>query len=79
MSKVILNDTTLTAIAEAIRTKGGSQEQFLPSEMPAAIANLPSGGGRSPETLAPGRWLCSRRRQSPPRSALRTVFSRPPR
>lgn len=45
MSKVILNDTTLTAIAEAIRTKGGSQEQFLPSEMPAAIANLPSGGG----------------------------------
>lgn len=45
MSKVILNDTTLTAIAEAIRTKGGSQEQLLPSEMPAAIANLPSGGG----------------------------------
>lgn len=45
MSKVILNDTTLTAIADAIRTKGGSQEQFLPSEMPAAIASLPSGGG----------------------------------
>lgn len=42
MSKVYLEDSTLTNIANAIRAKAGNSTQLLPSEMPAAIASLPS-------------------------------------
>lgn len=45
MSKVYLEDSTLTNIANAIRAKAGNSTQLLPSEMPAAITSLPSGGG----------------------------------
>lgn len=45
MSKVYLEDSTLTDIANAIRAKAGNTTQLLPSEMPAAITSLPSGGG----------------------------------
>lgn len=45
MSKVYLEDSTLTNIANAIRAKAGNTTQLLPSEMPAAITSLPSGGG----------------------------------
>lgn len=45
MSKVYLEDSTLTNIANAIRAKAGNTTQLLPSEMPAAITALPSGGG----------------------------------
>ena len=45
MANVYLQDSTLTAIGDAIRTKGGTTAQLYPSEMPAAITNLPSGGG----------------------------------
>lgn len=45
MSKVYLEDSTLTNIANAIRAKAGNSTQLLPSEMPAAITALPSGGG----------------------------------
>ena len=44
MANVYLQDSTLTAIGNAIRTKAGNTTQLLPSEMPNAIANLPSGG-----------------------------------
>lgn len=44
MSKVYLEDSTLTNIANAIRAKAGNSTQLLPSEMPAAIASLPSPG-----------------------------------
>ena len=45
MGKVILNDTTLTNIANAIRNKNGETGQYLPSEMPQKILNIQSGGG----------------------------------
>lgn len=45
MSKVYLEDSTLTNIANAIRAKAGNTTQLLPSEMPAAITALPTGGG----------------------------------
>lgn len=45
MANVYLQDSTLTAIGNAIRAKAGNTTQLLPSEMPAAITNLPSGGG----------------------------------
>ena len=53
MSKVYLEDSTLTNIANAIRAKAGNSTQLLPSEMPAAIASLPSGGGGIPEYYIP--------------------------
>lgn len=45
MANVYLKDSTLTAIGDAIRTKAGNSNKLLPSEMAAAITNLPSGGG----------------------------------
>ena len=45
MANVIINDTNLFNIANAIRSKNGSSDTYKPSEMAAAITNLPSGGG----------------------------------
>ena len=42
---VVVLDSTLTNIADAIRGKNGSSDTYKPSEMPAAIAAIPSGGG----------------------------------
>lgn len=41
---VVVLDSTLTDIANAIRGKNGSQDTYKPSEMPAAITAIPSGG-----------------------------------
>lgn len=49
MSDYIIHDTTLTSIANAIRTKTGSNAQMTPSEMATAIGNI-STGGSSPKT-----------------------------
>lgn len=45
MANVIIDDTNLTNIANAIRGKNGTQTTYLPSEMATAITNIPSGGG----------------------------------
>lgn len=45
MANVVLNDANLTNIANAIREKNGETTQYKPSEMAAAITNLPTGGG----------------------------------
>ncbi len=50
-TKVIILDTTLKEIADAIRTKNGVTTQYLPSEMAAAILAISgggSGGGTEP-------------------------------
>lgn len=44
---VVVLDSTLTDIADAIRGKNGSSDTYKPSEMPAAITAIPSGGGGS--------------------------------
>ena len=43
MGKVLINDTTLVAIGNAIRTKGETTESLKPSQMPNAIMNLSTG------------------------------------
>lgn len=43
MATVLTNDANYTAIANAIRAKGG-EGTFTPAQMATAIANLPSGG-----------------------------------
>lgn len=42
MAKVLINDTTLSAIGSAIRFKSNSNETYKPSEMPQAIMDIQS-------------------------------------
>ena len=51
MAKVLVNETSLSGIADAIRGKNGSTETYKPSEMAAAITAIEtgSGGGDLPE------------------------------
>lgn len=53
MSAVLINDTTMTSIAEAIRSKDNSSEKMLPSEMAGKIKNIPTSsmGDRSPISI----------------------------
>lgn len=44
MSKVMVNESSLTAIGEAIRGKNGTTNTYKPSEMAAAISSIPAGG-----------------------------------
>lgn len=48
MSKVLVNESSLTGIANAIRGKNGETTTYKPSEMAAAITAI-SGGGSGPE------------------------------
>ena len=45
MSQHLFNDTDITAIANAIRTKKGTQNTMTITQMPSEIASIPSGGG----------------------------------
>ena len=44
MAKVMVNDSTLTSIGEAIRSKRGTTTKYKPNEMPAAIIAIQSSG-----------------------------------
>ena len=55
MAKVLVTDTSLTNIANAIRGKNSTSTTYKPAEMAAAIANLPSGGTQN--WTAEGRAL----------------------
>ena len=56
MTKVVVTDTNLTNIANAIRTKGGTSALIKPSEMATAITNLPSGGDYNAKLEAPSTY-----------------------
>lgn len=43
MPNILIQQTTMTAIADAIRTKLGETVQYLPNEMPAKILSITSG------------------------------------
>lgn len=45
MSQYLINESTLTAIADAVREKTGGTESILVSELPTAIAGIEAGGG----------------------------------
>lgn len=45
MAKVVIQDSSLHNIADAIRTKAGGSASYRPSEMANAILGIPSGGG----------------------------------
>ena len=44
MAKYVIEDTTLTNIASAIREKTGKSDLLLPSQMPSEIQSISSGG-----------------------------------
>ena len=50
MANVLVEETSLSNIASAIRGKNGSTAVYKPGEMAAAITNLPTGGGNT-ETI----------------------------
>ncbi len=45
MTKVLVNDSSLMDIADAIREKNGTEETYKPSEMGDAVRSIQSGGG----------------------------------
>lgn len=47
MTKVLVDDSNLTKIADAIRLKTGSTDSYKPGEMDGAILSIPSSGGPS--------------------------------
>ena len=47
MTNVLINDTSMTSIGNAIRSKLGVETTYLPSEMASAIQSIPSGGAAS--------------------------------
>ena len=52
MANVLVEETSLSNIASAIRVKNGSTAVYKPGEMAAAITNLPTGGsGGDTETI----------------------------
>lgn len=44
MSKAFINESTLTAIGDAIRAKTGKTDLIAPGDMPTEIENIPTGG-----------------------------------
>ena len=54
MSKYAINDTTLTAIGDAIREKEGSMAAIPVADFANRIISLPTGGGESGEVVFPG-------------------------
>lgn len=44
MSRALITESKLTAIANAIRAKNGSSSEYTPDQMAAAIAAIPTGG-----------------------------------
>lgn len=47
MADYLIKDTTLKSIADAIRSKTGSQSSMKPSQMVDAIQSIQTGGGGS--------------------------------
>ena len=45
MGKVLVSDSNLAAIADAIRTKSGTTTKYKPGEMATAISNITTGSG----------------------------------
>ena len=49
MSKVVINETTLTAIGDAIRAKTGGTDLIAPGDMPTQISGIETGSGGGEE------------------------------
>ena len=61
MAKVLVNESSLTGIANAIRGKNGSTTTYKPSEMAAAITAISGGGPEIPDSAFVISGNCNRR------------------
>ena len=52
MSKVLITESILSGIADAIREKDGSTAKITPANMATQIANIPTGGGGTDDVAA---------------------------
>lgn len=59
MAKVLVNESSLTGIADAIRGKNGSTDTYKPSEMAAAITAISGGGGGSGPEIPDSAFVLS--------------------
>ena len=59
----LIKDTTLTAIGDAVRAKGNTEDKILVSDLATAISNLPTGGGGTeiPDIIFTVKNICSYR------------------
>ena len=53
MENVLIEQTTMENIADAIRAKNGSSDTYKPAQMPTAIENLPSGAVLQSKSATP--------------------------
>ena len=60
MANVLVEETSLSNIASAIREKSGGSATYKPGEMAAAISNLPTGGSSDNVELKICEGLVSR-------------------
>ena len=51
MANVLVEEETLTAIADAVRARGGTSELMKPSEIPDAVSRIPSGSSGADMSL----------------------------
>ena len=51
MAKVLVNESSLSGIADAIRGKNGSTNTYKPNEMAAAITAIETGGTTDTNTI----------------------------
>ena len=51
MSKIFIEESTLTAIGDSIRAKTGKTDMIPPLQMPTEIASIQSGGGATMKTV----------------------------
>lgn len=51
MAKVLVNESSLTGIADAIRGKNGKTDTYMPNEMAAAITAIETGGTTDTNTI----------------------------
>lgn len=56
MSKVVIEDTTLKNIADAVREKTNTTDKMLPSAMPDLIKSITGGGTDLPENMHIGTF-----------------------
>lgn len=52
MGSKLINETNLTATANAIRSKLGTQSTYTPAQFASAISSIPSGGGSGSEVIS---------------------------
>lgn len=57
MAKGLVEQTTMTAIADAIRAKNGSENTYTPAQMADAISAITTGGGEAEYTATVWKYI----------------------